>query len=344
MMTDDERRKVFWLLKKYSSYTAWKALGDAYAKFVKAWERAIKLEDKDEDTEFETEALKSFWDGQKGFDKGLPLLKRGERSVFRYRASGYLGWHASYALGYAQRLMDPREYVFDWMKNKDDVIDAANKMSDNLLGLYLVLERSDTIYPAPVEPHSVFDPLFGPFNFPPTLSEVPPPSAQTVETGETVSIDGIWEPEWSVPGSSSGFLARLTNPAASQTGRLEKGCMNYLLADTVAPPYKESTARETWPVRWRLIWEDTRYRDGTIPEEEAQYCAPPAPVSSAPLDGKLRAQPGGVVPKTGDWWSPAFQGANQVRHFEQGERFPAIETTNYGVVIWYYDPDRQSKR
>ena len=120
--------------------------------------------------------------------------------------------------------------------------------------------------------------------------------------------------------------------------------MNYLLADTMAPPYQDSLESKAIPVRWRLIWEDTRYRDGTIPEEEAQYCAPPVPVPSAPPDGKLRAQPGEVVPKTGDWWSPAFQGANQVRHFEQGERFPAIETTNYGVVIWYYDPDRQSKR
>ena len=40
-MDEADRKKVFWLLKKYSSYTTWQALGDAYAEFVTAWEYAI---------------------------------------------------------------------------------------------------------------------------------------------------------------------------------------------------------------------------------------------------------------------------------------------------------------
>ncbi len=340
MMTDDERRKVFWLLKKYSSYTAWKALGDAYANFIRAWERAIKLEDQNEVTEFETEALKSFWNAQIEFEKGLPKLRRGERRIFRHVAN----WRSYNAIHYARRLMDPVEYVHDWMKAEKENAIAAEKEIEERWNVYTVTEHENKETPATYREKDALDEDWHRCSFPSDLPEVPPSTHQTVESGETVPIDGIWEPEWAMPGSSSGFLARLTNPAASETGRLEKGCMNYLLADTMAPPYQDSLESKAIPVRWRLIWEDTRYRDGTIPEEEAQYCAPPAPVPSAPPDGKLRAQPGEVVPKTGDWWSPAFQGANQVRHFEQGERFPAIETTNYGVVIWYYDPDRQSKR
>jgi hypothetical protein len=42
MMTEDNRKKVFWLLQKYSSYTAWKNLGDAFRAFTDAFELALK--------------------------------------------------------------------------------------------------------------------------------------------------------------------------------------------------------------------------------------------------------------------------------------------------------------
>ena len=59
--------------------------------------------------------------------------------------------------------------------------------------------------------------------------------------------------------------------------------------------------------------------------------------------GRLRGLPNEIVPKTGWWWSPAFNGADALRHFNQGEYFPSTETTAYGGVFWYYEADRQPK-
>ena len=41
------------------------------------------------------------------------------------------------------------------------------------------------------------------------------------------------------------------------SGNLEKGWIDF--------KYQE------FPSRWELLWEDTRYLDGTIPEEEKEY-------------------------------------------------------------------------
>lgn len=343
MMNDEERRKAFWLLKKYSSYTVWAALGDAYAKFVDAWERAIKLEKQSELTEFETEAMKNFWDGKKGFDKGLPLLKRGEHNVFRYRASGYLGWHAASALGYAQRIMNPQDYVFEWMNNKDEVLAAWNVTLERLRGVFLITECTGSP-PESVRKSTLFDSFYGPFNFPVELSAVPPIADITVETGDQVPLDGIWEPEWAMHQESRGVAASIVDIlGGGKPSRFERGCMNYLLSGTVAPSHRSAETKSSIiPVRWRLIWEDTRYRDGTIPEEESQYLAPPAAAVLPQATDKLRRQPGEVVPETGWWHTPALQGDAGMRHFTRGEHFPEQKTSQWGDIIWTYDAERQA--
>jgi hypothetical protein len=55
--------------------------------------------------------------------------------------------------------------------------------------------------------------------------------------------------------------------------QVKDGCMNYLLQNIPAPTlaYERGSNQS---VVWRLIWEDTRYLDGTIPDEEALYFPP----------------------------------------------------------------------
>jgi hypothetical protein len=120
--------------------------------------------------------------------------------------------------------------------------------------------------------------------------------------------------------------------------------MNYLLAGTLAPTYKDELGIPEIFVTWRLIWEDTRYRDGTIPEEETQYLAPPLAASVvSPHPGEpLRAVPGDIVPKTGWWHTPALQGEAGSRYFKEGERFPDRQLSSWGKIIWTYDPERQA--
>lgn len=52
------------------------------------------------------------------------------------------------------------------------------------------------------------------------------------------------------------------------------GCPKYYLAGAEAIQYqREGTAKDFEMVHWRLLWEDKRYLDGTIPEEERLYQA-----------------------------------------------------------------------
>lgn len=55
----------------------------------------------------------------------------------------------------------------------------------------------------------------------------------------------------------------------------------------------------------------------------------------------LRAEPASVVPQSGYWYSPAIENG-ALKHFEKGGRFPDTRHTDYGDVVWYLDPNRQS--
>jgi hypothetical protein len=93
--------------------------------------------------------------------------------------------------------------------------------------------------------------------------------------------------------------------------------------------------------------DDSSYRDMQFyPRDLVDYGRTLRNESAAPAsnsESRLRALPNESVPKTGWWWSPAFSGEEANRFFQQGERFPETETTSYGAVVWYYDPDKQAK-
>ena len=333
-MIEKYRKQVYWALQKYSSYTAWAALSDTYAEFAKAYEYAIEHsgETDEETNEWDRGHLKRVLDGQIAFEKGLPRLREGQRSVFRNRSTGYLR-QAAMAIVFIDRIMDPQEFDFDWMKNKEEVVDAANELSLKSRGLILTTELDEDEERAALICGVEFDDLYAPFNYPPQLPDVPAPTDTTRNTSEEISITGIWEPEWEIP---AGLLKTLTGTAP----KVEKGCMNYLLTGSIAPKYQDGPGVKFFDVRWRLIWADHRYEDGIIPETEKEYLLETQPQPASP-SGRLRGLPSEIVPQTGWWHTPALKGAQGFRYFEQGQRFPETRTTDYGGVIWNYDPDQQ---
>ncbi len=121
-----------------------------------------------------------------------------------------------------------------------------------------------------------------------------------VASGEEIPIEGIWEP-WFPAG--------------------KVGCPNYFLKGSVAHAYLLEGTNDEYDVRWRLLWEDTRYRDGSIPEEESTYF----PKSVAQTS--LRALPGETCPRTGRWQSPAVKDSV---HVEAGEPMPGPQHTSMG--------------
>ena len=70
---------------------------------------------------------------------------------------------------------------------------------------------------------------------------------------------------------------------------------------------------------------------------------PLAEAAARPPTGRLRAEPNALVPKTGWWHSTAKPNGQALHYFEAGQRFPDWHTTNYGSVIWGYDPDEQKE-
>ena len=365
-MTEDERRKVFWLLKKYSSYTAWGALAQAYYGFADAYMEAIRLVDHSKadalDEESFADEAKCILDGRIGFEKGLLRLRAGDRSVWRLGTAGYGGWgqlqRASYQLNFIRKVMNPDEYVLDWMKNKAQVVAANDALQNMRFCQESIMEPSEG-NPAPMAPwnalatvHPVYGlPMNDPkhLNFPALLPEVSSSSGIVVDTGTEVLVDGIYEPEWGEIESpaGSGLLGKiklalvgrpsLIEPAAEVIGprREHIGCMNYLLANTLAPTYRDGELDKPMPVTWRLVWKDERYLDGLIPREEAEYLAPVV----VPAPTRLRCEANQFCPREGWWLTPARE--NSRRLFKQGELMPEIGG-DYGATVWQWDEQQEA--
>jgi hypothetical protein len=339
MMTNEDRKKIFWLLKKYSSYTAWEAFGNAFQEFTDAWEFAVRkvLPPLDSDDMW-VEALTKYWKGCEGFDKGLALLKQGDRYIFRDKGN----WLIYEELDYARRLMNSDEYVHDWMVNKTEIYDAyARTMS--MMFLFRATEIGDPTMRAQLNTERIFSDDWLPnanqvhFNYPPKLPDVPEPSITTIDNGKEVPIDGIWEPEWPDPTVNTGVVSNIRSLfSPSLPINVQKGCMNYLLAGTIAPPYQEGEKKPVMPVRWRLIWEDNRYKDGTIPAEEAEYFAPQANNKNVYTIGRIEG--GQACTQAGYWFTPAQ--INSRRYFKEGEIMPVFDS-NYGSTIWQLDSNQE---
>jgi hypothetical protein len=60
-------------------------------------------------------------------------------------------------------------------------------------------------------------------------------------------------------------------------------------------------------------------------------------------DYQLRGEPGSKAPRSGWWYTPAIKGEQGFRYFEEGTRFPDTVSTEWGQVIWQFDPKRQPK-
>lgn len=75
-----------------------------------------------------------------------------------------------------------------------------------------------------------------------------------------------------------------------------------------------------------------------------EWCAlvpgPNAPVLPS-SSSRLKGNPGEIVPRSGWWVSPALGSAQGRRYFEAGQKFPDTEMTDWGRVIWSYNPNDQ---
>jgi len=127
--------------------------------------------------------------------------------------------------------------------------------------------------------------------FPDNLPPCPPRNEKTegqIRTGQKIPITGIWEP-WAI------------DPHDSRVG---PRCPNYYLAGNTASEYQFEGEKGKKDVFWRLIWEDDRYHDGKIPDEEKEYFTTPRPV---PAGGGIPVRVGTPCPESGRWFCVLYR-------------------------------------
>ena len=312
-MTEEDRERRFWLVKVFTSYTAWQRCRDRYAIFVDLLERQCKEEAvgrlsptelaqykakverwvRDEgfppaalnnlDDVHRTEwGASNYADALRGltyYDLGLEKLNRGDRSVFLHNSQGLLedayNWaHHQYEMYYVggpkggDGMLFYGKYV---PAMKAALLWAIENGGLNAGGLQPAMANlsSSRVW---TEAHDIADPRGGKRRMPGSrevwqkatahISAMPPvpnPVDEVlVRTGEPCPVFGIYEPQ------------------------VRDGVMDYMCQGQEAFRYGEPCRAPGAgiPVTWKLIWEDTRYRDGVIPEEEKDYY----PESNTPPD------------------------------------------------------------
>lgn len=303
-MTEDDRARRFWILKAFTSYTAWRRCRDRYAVFVDLMERQCKeepvgrlgpgefekykakVEQWVRDGEFPPQALNNLEDdhrtdwgsriyarvleGLAQYDRGLAKLKQGDRGVFLHNSRGLLEDAANsakyeyevYYMG-GPKGGDGQVYYGKYVPAmKAALLWATEHGAFNAGGLQPAMAElsAPSVW---TELHDAPDPNGGKMHMPGSrvalmeatahvkdLPRVPVPTEDVlVQTGEPCPVFGIYEPQ------------------------LRDGMMAYMCQGQEAYRYGApcSMPRAGTTVTWRLVWEDTRYRDGVIPAEEEDY-------------------------------------------------------------------------
>lgn len=337
------RRRYFWVLKKWSSYSAWKKCADTFDQFVTEYETSVQYWPAGEaPPEYN---LKYAYEAQQLYKKGLELLRSGNRIVWREHEEGYLKTAASRA---SKAMEAITSQSFNETMGGDHGYPKYRKWTEGLERLrQLKIAATPRVTlvaePVPMKYYGndkaparkgIFDaqinaaldvidpetglPSYGlvPKECPPT----PPPQSLVIESGEVLPCDGIWEPVF--PREPAGLTDSL----------------NYLLKGAKAPWALDEHRREmhkqnVLPISWRLVWEDERYRNGSTDDED--YEGPKEILAPLEQKGPTRIEGGLVCPRTGYWYTPAQE--NSRKFFNARDDMPIIVGSSYGATIWYWD-------
>lgn len=335
----DARAKAFYLLKKWTSVTFLDRAVRLYLDFLSAYAKQLDTPSPNQ-MDLEHRYVKSFLWRAGQMEDGLDLLARGQDKRAAYRGLLTGGEFSDYLFGRgASEWMIEDDPFFQRLGARVVRFDRSVIAEDYVLGAlitHLSLEalkctcNFDFTYRlagknekggSRIFRHWTYESLFqdppkpGWPDWPPGRSypsELPscPPQNKAaggeVHSDQEIPVEGIWEP-WFPEG--------------------QVGCPNYFLRGSVAHKYLLEGTNEEHVVRWRLLWEDKRYQDGSIPvEEEAYFPKPAAPP-------RLRALPGETCPRAGYWQSPAVK---DLVYVNIGDPMPGPRHTSWGMVIWHY--------
>lgn len=320
-----DRRALFWWLLRNTSCTAighnarmWKEFADAY----EAWLRGLP-----EPRPRYVEAFKFVLDTQGNYEKGLARLRQGDHSVMnRGSSEGWLG-----------RLFTNSVYQrLDWYAEPADIARIEHCPESMVVQYFLAHEsamacghrgtyRGLSVYREMTFPEIHARKVLAALPFDTTLPE--PRWDTSMASGARAPTDGIYE-------------------MVDDQGHVVGG-MQYLVRNEETEPADfvefgiEAGNEQASSFKWRLLWEDQRYKDGQVPDEEQFYPAP-KPIrsvddSAAPLQSHCES--GHACPSSGYWFTPARAGSR--RHFERGDVMPA-EHGDFGTTFWQRDANQEA--
>jgi hypothetical protein len=321
-----ERRQLFYWLKRISSYTAWSRILSYYQAWAKVTEKSVQAASERGWLQVYGKAGypisgvrtgKYLYDGGTGeryeeflgsqisetglvhilkalahAEEGVRRLRLGDKRVFQYNA------HGEFVIAYR----DPSYWValLNRIEIGENTIDQEHTPHWDEF-CFALMQLSDAwaeCSPDVIEPRRLDAASYTFFNdylkaelqamvFPTPLPDVPDPIEHTlVASGATTPYSGIWEPV-DVPKRKG--LQLFTKPSPPEGPLALAGTMAYLHAGSPAPNCAAYGKAQGTPTTWRLLWRDDRYEDGSIPEEESGYVfQQPDPTRVAPEPEELR--------------------------------------------------------
>lgn len=349
----DVRRKIFWLLKRLTSYSLWEKKRNAWSIFTHAYEEAVKAWPEDDPERMSADGLSRIYRMLSLYNDGLADLKKGNRSVWLeygaltravreyYAVSAYIYPHPDYWERGIQEAPYPPK------------VEALNKLmrSSEFLGDAAPFEISNTIDETPLiaSPGWLLDPKAYKYRFyalpypmfPESLAEVPEPTSTIVASGRRIPIDGVWEPV-------SIHRNRLLGVLPVGEAEIENsGCFNYFVRGARAPKvtgaFDEVADRfRAADTHWRLVWEDARYKGGIIPDESEYFIepAPPEVLDDSPVND-VRTHD--ICSASGLWGPVGYK--NPPIHIAAGTVMPDLSVRDAkGEMIIHYVTWRLVKR
>lgn len=365
----DARNKAFYLIKKYTSYTFLDYARSLNQQFLDAFEQLLnnptievrqykyaEAAQRQHEGEFQ-----HFLGNMAQLEEGLKILKSGLYKAEAYKTIiefDFTDWlFDRYSL--ENMLMEDTFYIALGLGKSRSIdifgkIDHTGYVRGTLVAEALLIACSKTKIEGGndipfcytdkntkrISKKWTYETLFNnlqwpvPRHFPPQIPSCPAYNTDSkgqILTGEEIPVTGIYEPWFTEPkfkGSECGEMS----------GKV--GCPNYFLKGAIATDYNRE-ATDIWEkVRWRLIWEDTRYAGGVIPDEESGYIftteSPQRTIVSPELDQtpRLSVEGGKSCLRTGYWTTPARKDSRQ--YFKQSEIMPNFQS-DYGLVIWQFD-------
>jgi hypothetical protein len=321
-----DRRALFWWLKRNTSYTAVKHNADLWSTFAADFEKWLRSQDNPPEEHVTT--YKYILDDLLNYERGLKRLRQGDRSVWRRGSSE--GWLDKVNTGLVDRRMElsgpPAEY-FEQFGIPVSLVRAYFRAHEAAMACsHRATYGAMQPYQGMIFPSIAARPLLLALPFDTALPE--PRWDVSFEPGKAAPKDGIYEMvnrEGHIVGGMAFFIK---GQKAPQDEALEFG--------PGAPDTRTSD------FLWRLLWEDTRYKDGSVPPEEALYPLPEQSVSVAATardPQRARCEAGQPCPREGWWFTPAKAGSR--RRFEQGEVMPDFHG-DWGRTVWQWDEQQES--